>query len=163
MSPWRHQFVVGLATTCMLLQCCPSLSTLQSSTPNAALLFCVCKWEVGCMWHNCHILTSSISLQFRYPPRPPDDFTLFAKHSSDFMEIHVFLHFPLNSWKWKMKTQLMCFNNRRAAGFNQPHASPLLSWTPPSFPASVAHSACFSAARLKGIPRRRSFSFLCYT
>lgn len=37
---------------------------------------------------------------------------------------HFGLFCLLNSWKWKMKIQSMCFNNRREAWFNQPHAPP---------------------------------------
>ena len=62
-------------------------------------------------------------------------------HSGEYYVICVLYIFCLDSWKWKMKTQLTCFNNRRAAWFNQPHA--------PSFSSSTrATSAAHDTQRL---------------
>lgn len=64
------QFVAGVTTTCMLLQCHPTLSTVQPSKPNTVrhfivtvVLFCVCKWEVFHLYRAyCHPLGQQISI-----------------------------------------------------------------------------------------------------
>lgn len=52
--------------------------------------------------------------------------------------LNNFFFLSLNSWKWKMKIQLTCFNNRREAWSNQPQVSPFSFLTRPTFPASDA-------------------------
>lgn len=63
------------------------------------------------------------------------------------------------SWKWKMKIQLTCFNNRLEASFNQPqmlhHCSSLTQSTSP---------ACDRQRPLQQISMQKKFSFsLHYT
>uniref|UniRef100_A0AAX7SX95 Ubiquitin-like domain-containing protein n=1 Tax=Astatotilapia calliptera TaxID=8154 RepID=A0AAX7SX95_ASTCA len=102
-------------------------------------------------------------IRFRFDGQPINETDTPAQVTSSCLSISLHIVLCMTVWKWKMKIRSMCFNNRRADGFNRPRASPLSSWTPPTFLASEAHSACFFAARLNRIPRRRSFPFLCYT